>query len=143
MNPESLSPMPGKILVEIVERMGGVSRGGIIIPKIVHNTMAKDTAIGKILKLGEPQTYRVAHERTSFCRGKNQRNLEGQWGFKRPDIGSFVSFPRDVPKAWTWENKRYAIILEQEILFSTESYDGHSHLEIQPHSADVIPRDLD
>ena len=134
--------MPGKILVEIVERMGGLSKGGIIIPEIVHNTMAKDTAIGKILKRGAPQSYRTALDVTSFCRG-DQRRLETEWGFSRPDIGSFVSFPRDVPKAWTWADKRYAIILEQEIIFSTDSYEGHSQIEVQPHAPHIIPRDLD
>jgi len=142
MNPEKLTLMPGKILVEIVERMGGLSKGGIIIPEIVHNTMAKDTAIGKILKRGAPQSYRTALDVTSFCRG-DQRRLETEWGFSRPDIGSFVSFPRDVPKAWTWADKRYAIILEQEIIFSTDSYEGHSQIEVQPHAPHIIPRDLD
>jgi co-chaperonin GroES (HSP10) len=121
-DPETIRPLPGKIVVEIVEKQGGMSPGGLFIPALAEQRQhLKDTAICRILKLGPPGT-------DYFGYNKQTREWELRHGSRpipiRLSVGDHVITPRDVPLVFVWDAKRYAIILQHEILAAVDDWIG-------------------
>ena len=112
-NPDNLKPARGHAIVEITEVLGGL-RAGVFVPAEDH--MRKDTAIVRVLKLGPPSRRRHA------VRFSMQPPLvtpaDHVWpdGYPGIEEGDQIAVPRDVPKAFGWEGKRYAIIDISEVL---------------------------
>lgn len=117
-DPEILNPTPGKLIVQIVEQLGGMTKGGIFIPESVADGHNKDTAYGRVVKLGAPPEVRL-----SFSVKKMDRACDWiPWGKPWPEdyepitVGDVVLFPRDVPIAVVHETGRYAIVQRQELI---------------------------
>jgi co-chaperonin GroES (HSP10) len=143
INPDTIRCMPGKILVKIVEILGGKSKGGILLPESYQDHMGKDTFYGEILQIGPaPQ---LEHYKSGQGPGLDVRpnksgkpwNQETMSQFK---IGDIVIFPRDVPVVFVWEEQRYALCLIHEGIVSIDKEDFRAEdFEVVPWQAPQIP----
>lgn len=113
LDPSTIRPMPGLIVVEIVEVLGGTTRGGLFVPGVVDDHMGKDTVLCRVLRMGGLPTR--AHRKTESG-GFEEVMLDRPWPpeLRGISVGDVVVFPRDVPLAFVWEEKRYAIVMEHE-----------------------------
>lgn len=122
LDPNRVNPMPGLMVVEIIEVLGGMSKGGVFVPGTTMDHMGKDTCAAKVIRKGDPPRER-------FERGSNH-GFEARPCEPWPDayraalVGDVVVLPRDVDKAFVWEGKRYAIVREHEaiVAMSEEDY---------------------
>jgi|GEM_PF-4943729 len=121
MDPTKLKPMPGRMVVEIIEVLGGMTKGGIFVPGDTQSHMGKDTCACKVLSRGDRPTLGYAREDG----GWKQVELSRPW----PDeyrqaisVGCVVIMPRDVELAFTWQDptgwRRYAIVNEHEAILA-------------------------
>lgn len=123
MNPHTIVPLAGKVLVEIVEVLGGKTKGGIHLPEAYQDHMGKDTFYGRVLKVGPPPD--LAHYKSGPGPGWDVRkNTTGTpWPKEVMELfqeGSIIVFPRDVPMVFVWEEKRYALCLVHEAIISID-----------------------
>jgi hypothetical protein len=111
MDPSTVKPTEGKVLVEITEVLGG-QRGHLWLPP--KDDAWKDTAMGRVVSIGP----RPAAWHRQLGSGYDLLPGREPWpaGYPPIEVGQVVVFPRDVPKAWAWEGRRYALILLGEIL---------------------------
>jgi len=133
---ETVHCMEGRLLVEIIEVLGGTTKGGVFIPGTLVDHGGKDTAYGRILQVGP--TPRTKHEsrRGRYTQLFVPNKSGARWcdeimAHFRP--GNVVFFPRDVPKVFQWKDRRYAIILMEECLLSiAEDEFNPTEIEILP-----------
>lgn len=107
--------MPGHIVVEIVEVLGGTTRGGLFVPGVVDDHMGKDTVLCRVLRMGGLPT-RIY--RKTEAGGFEEVMLDRPWPaeLRGISVGDVVLFPRDVPLVFVWEEKRHAIVMEHEAI---------------------------
>ena len=117
LNPQAMVCTPGKVLVCITEVLGGMKKG---VWTVAQDHGRKDTATGVVLKVGDPPHYE--HFVHAGMRSVDVRSCDETWPREYPGIGEgdVVAFPRDVPRVFVWEDKRYAIIHLHEILFRAD-----------------------
>lgn len=126
INPHTLKPMPGKMVVQIVEVLGGETKAGLFIPGTLVDHMGKDTFYGKILSVGPaPALEHYDSPQGIHVRDNGSGNV---WPDEIMDIfkeGDIVVMPRDVPLAFTWQEGRYAVVhLHEAILhIDADSFD--------------------
>lgn len=115
LDPSSLSPMPGHVVVQIVEVLGGTTRAGLFVPGVVDDHMGKDTVLCKVIQLGDlpNRIYRK-----TAAGGFEEVMLDRPWPaeLRGISVGDVVVFPRDVPLVFVWEETRYAIVMEHEAI---------------------------
>ena len=115
LDPATVNPMPGHLVVQIVEVLGGTTRGGLFVPGVVDDHMGKDTVLCQVLRMGAlpTRTYRKAEGG-----GFEEVLLDQPWPaeLRGISVGDVVLFPRDVPLAFVWEEKRYAVVMEHEAI---------------------------
>lgn len=136
LDPSVVKPMPGKVVVEIVEILGGMTKGGVFVPGTLMDHMGKDTFYGKILSVGDAP--RLSHYKSGPGPGWDvQPSASGkQWPAEIMDtfqVGDILVLPRDVPLTFTWESRRFGIVLLHEALLHIpgESFD--------PQAFEVVP----
>jgi len=116
LDPARVHPNRGYLLVEITEKLGGLTKGGIFIPGSIADTDRKDTAMGRILELGPPPELCTRKK----VRGERSDPWVPNPGVAWPDdyepfvVGHYVIFPRDVPLAFFWKEARYALVYRHE-----------------------------
>jgi len=142
LDPSTLSPTPGKAIVEIVEILGGDTKGGLFIPGHIMDHMGKDTFYGKILKVGPPPA--LEHYKSGPGVGWDvQPNANGKvWPQKVMDQfqpGDILVLPRDLPLVFVWDDKRYGIVLIHEalVMIKGDSFDPQA-FEVVPWKPDEI-----
>jgi hypothetical protein len=116
IDPTTLTPARGHAIAEIVEVLGG-ERNGVFVPGEDH--MRKDTAMVQILKMGEPPMS--FHHQPDYTKRPEMKEGSAPWpkGYPGFSEGDVVCIPRDVPKAFAHDGKRYAIILMSDVLFKS------------------------
>lgn len=111
IDPAHLAPTAGKVIVEVLEQLGGLSAGGVWT--LPQKGMAKDTMYGRVLRLGDAPTHRylgmAPHVRESHSTPWPETA-------RQISVGDIVVWPRDVPVAFVHREKRYAICLEHEAI---------------------------
>lgn len=116
LNPETVHPGRGKLLVEITEQLGGLTKGGIFISAALADTDRKDLAMGRVVRMGALPKTKHSDRALRTIRGEFTPNESCQeWKSFPVSVGDLVCFPRDVPLVITWKEKRYAIVLMQEL----------------------------
>lgn len=124
INPDTIAVTPGKLLVQIVEVLGGTRKSGLFVPGESQDHMGKDTFYGKILKIGDPpmlEHYCNAQYGAAYDVRENRTGKT--WCAKAMaqfSEGDILILPRDVPLAFVWEEVRYALVLMHEGLFSMD-----------------------
>ena len=136
LDPITVHPARGKILVQVVEKLEQVTPGGLIVPDMMEERQhLRDTATGRILEIGPPPTPKhvFLKEEKRLAATPNGTGAEWPKTYLDLKVGLFVVFPRDVPVAFTHEDEggitsRYAIVLQDELIcsFDSDSYDGES-----------------
>lgn len=136
LDPSTVRCLPGKCLVEIVEVLGGKTRGGIVIPEAVAGKLNKDTFYGRLLQVGPAP--RTAHYKSGRGPGWDVRpNTSGaEWPSEIMDnfqVGDIIVFPRDVELVFVWEQRRFGIchIHEAIMQIPADSFD--------PDEFEVVP----
>lgn len=133
---EKIHCAEGKLLIEITEVLGGTTKGGVFIPGTLMDHGGKDTAYGRIVKVGPPP--RIKHESRHgrytklFVPNKGGATwCDSIMGNFRP--GNVVFFARDVPKVFQDQGRRYAIVLMEDCLLSVDEDEFDStKIEILP-----------
>lgn len=129
IHPDSVKPMPGNMVVEIVEILGGETKGGLFIPGHLMDHMGKDTFYGRIIRVGDPP--RLEHYKTGRGWDVRHNSSGATWPKEMMDIfteGDIVVLPRDVPLAFVHEETRYAIVHIHEAILhiKADSFDPQS-----------------
>lgn len=119
VDPATIHCMPGKCLVQIVEVLGGTTKGGLHIPEAYADHAGKDTFYGKLLQIGPPP--QIKHFKSGRGPGWDVKpNSSGKiWPPEMMDefkVGDLAVFPRDVPLVVVWQEQRYAICLLHEAI---------------------------
>lgn len=116
LDPSRLRPMPGVMVVQIVEVLGGMTKGGIFVPGGTQDHMGKDTCLVRVLAMGGPPTIQY---RRSKDGGMEEKRVGG-WpeGYRSISEGDVVVVPRDVPFVFVHDEKRYALVFEHEAIVS-------------------------
>jgi co-chaperonin GroES (HSP10) len=139
IDPATVRPMAGKILVQIVEVLGGMTKGGVFVPPQTQDHMGKDTFYGKVLQMGSLPTTRLSKRDE---RGMAQYKACDPWpqDYRVINQGDVVVFPRDVPLAFTWEQDRYALVLEHEAILAIpgDQFDAQG-FQVVPWRPPVLP----
>jgi len=159
IEPSTLRPAKGKILVKVVEKLAQVTPAGLIIPDLMEeNQHLRDTATGKIVAIGPPPTLKhvFLRDENRLAVAPNSNGAEWPLEYLGLELGQYVVFPRDVLVGFTHEGEenagRYAIVLQDELICSFESddYDGESIVPPREEfgapaedADDVIDRDLE
>jgi hypothetical protein len=141
IDPSKVRCTPGKVLVQIVEVLGGTTASGLWKPPQDHG--GKDTFYGKILQVGPPPTLK--HVKTDE-RSSGWDVAENSSGNKWPDqimnefkVGDIGVFPRDVPLVFVHDDKRYGICLIHEAILVLDAEqlknDGFEFVAWQPGEA--------
>ena len=144
LDPTTVQPTPGKILVEIVEVLGGTTKSGLFRPPQADDHMGKDTFYGKILCVGPPPV--LEHHRDPTARGGyHVRDAKSGKAWSEEVMAQFTEgdimiFPRDVPLAFGFEDRRFALVLMHEAMFSVDpaSFDP-TDFEVVPWTAPAVP----
>ena len=142
-DPTKIKPMPGKLVVEITEILGGKTKGGVHLPINYQDHMGKDTFYGKVLRVGPPPA--LAHYKSGPGPGLDVRS--NKHGNVWPDsmmepfkVGNIILFPRDVPLSFVWKGKRYAICYIHEAIISIDKDDfDPKEFQVVPWIPDPIP----
>lgn len=151
IDPQTVNPMPGNAVVEIVEILGGMTKGGVFIPGNAVDHMGKDTAHCKILRVGDAP----ALEHYKSGRGPGWDVRPNANGAKWPDeimnlfqVHDILVMPRDMPMVFIWESRRFAVVhLHEAILhIRGDSFDPQA-FEVVPWTpgsteGEVIPVDM-
>ena len=140
MNPNTIRILPGKLIVEITEVLGGFRKSGVFVPGSTQDHMGKDTFYGKILKVGPPPS--LEHYRDPVMGGGydvRPSKHGADWPKEVMDqfkVGDIIILPRDVPVSFTWEESRYALVLMSDGLLTMdpETFDP-SDFEMVPWKA--------
>lgn len=117
VDPVSVKPMPGKMVVEIVEVIGKTTKSGLWMGNEDH--AGKDTFYGKVLAMGPtPALASIRDEKTGGGLGRQFVDTGSQWpeGYRQISVGDIVVMPRDVPLVFTWEERRFGIVIETEAI---------------------------
>jgi co-chaperonin GroES (HSP10) len=116
IDPDTVRPLAGKLLVHITAQLGGVTKGGIFIPPAVADTGEKDTATGIVLKIGPMPDLR--HDMSSARLRAIPNEMGVVWSPECFPVqeGDLVIFPRDVPLVWVFKDERYGLVLMHEII---------------------------
>ncbi len=130
MDPGTIHPTAGKLLVEIVEVLGG-KRGALYIPPATQDHMGKDTFYGRILEVGPAPA--IQHDRSMETRSTKNGQIWSDDVMAQFTVGDIMIFPRDVPLAFGWEELRYALVLMHEGLFRLDP------TEFDPTEFEVVP----
>jgi len=120
LDPATITAMPGKCVVKMVEVLGGQTKSGLWKPASYAGHMGKDTFYGEFFSIGDPPE--LVHYTSGPGPGSDVKtNKSGEhWSpevmaqFKVGDIGVF---PRDVELVFVWEETRYGICYLHEALF--------------------------
>lgn len=137
MDPAKLRPMAGVMVVEVVEVLGGYTKGGLFIPGTMMDHGGKDTALVQVLRLGDAPIQRVGFK-------------DGEWGYhpcepweaasRNISVGDIVLMPRDVPLVFVWGEKRYALVYEHEAILAMDpSVLAENGFEVVPWKPDEVP----
>ena len=140
IDPRTVRPTAGHLLVELTERMGGTTPTGLVVPVQADDRPGKDTAYGVLIAIGPQPFLKHKSHRTADGRGYMEavpgpvRWPEGWPGFHAGDI---LVFPRDVPMAFMWGERRYALIEMSDVIFAVDEADParslrEQGLEIKP-----------
>lgn len=128
LDPSTVNPLPGILLVQIDEVLGGTTSGGIFITADMADAGGrKDTAHGIVLKKGPlPALRHVTLKEEGpggFKRpGRTRNNTTGQpWSPEAFPVntGDRVYFPRDIPMVFAWNETRYGLVMMDECIFAT------------------------
>ena len=101
-DPETVRPLPNHMLIELLQQLGGKNPGGNLFRPAAHsNVIGADTAWGRVLKVG-PAPF----------------DKRGEPAWPEPVIqpGELVLIPRDVPRVWGFENRRYCLAIQTEAI---------------------------
>ncbi len=115
LDPDTVRPMPGHLVVEIVEVLGGTTRSGLFVPGVVDDHMGKDTCLCRVLRMG-------ALPNRKYKKGPDgdvqEVLLPGPWPveLRGISVGDVVLFPRDMPCVFVWDERRFAIAMEHEAI---------------------------
>lgn len=114
IDPKIVHPTAGKMLVQIVEVLGGMTRGGIFLPGLHQDHAGKDTCLVRVLEKGGPPS--VAYKRGSD--GDVVEKVVGHWPeeYRPISVGDVVVMPRDMPLVFVFEDRRYGIVMEHEAI---------------------------
>jgi len=125
IDPLTIRCQPGFVLVLITEVLGGMKKG---LFHLADDSFEKDTATGKVLQMGPRPSIR--HVRDRGLPTANTTYHSDPWPESYPVLadGDVIVFPRDVPKAFSYQESRYALIKLDEILMSTGGHD----VEVMP-----------
>ena len=132
LDPATVHPTPGHLVVQIVEQLGGTSQGGIFIPESVADRHTKDTAYGRVVRLGSPPCKRLAFSRKPGDRACDWIPTPQPWPEDYEPLveGDVVLFPRDVPRAFVHTSGRYAVLVRHELICVLEG--DTSDFEVVP-----------
>ncbi len=114
-----IRPTRGKMLVEIIEQLGGVTQGGIFLPAAIVDKAGKDTAMVRVLRVGPKPFVRKATPS-----GWIITDVKEPDGFCDYQEGDVALFPRDVPMVFGFQEKRYAIVLQQDGIAQLDGVDS-------------------
>lgn len=132
MDPRTVRPARGKLLIELVQQLGGVTAGGIVLAGHFQDRHGRDTVYGRVLAMGEPPAVGWGRrgrlpdvpDDTPDPGHGCWRERERPWpdGFLTVSVGDVVLAPRDVPLAFAWRDPttgrsgRYALVIVHELI---------------------------
>ena len=113
---------PGRMLVQITEVLGGLKRG-LFHPAEDH--VGKDTFRGVIVQIGPTPCKNHAFSEGVPTGWFEETSGEVPWpeGYAPFSVGDEVILPRDVPKAFSHGESRYAIVEVSEVICRTNGSD--------------------
>lgn len=116
LDPVLLRPMPGIMVVQIVEVLGGMTKGGIFIPGNHQDHMGKDTCLVKVLAKGPAPVVQYRKGES----GGMEEKVVGSWpeSYRTITVGDVVVMPRDMDLVFVFEERRYALVREHEAIVS-------------------------
>lgn len=117
LDPATVRPTPGKLLVQIVEILGGMTPGGIFVPGETQDHAGKDTFFGKVIRRGTAPTVRVDRDPLGAASVTDSSPWPEEYRTRIAE-GDVVVFPRDVPLAFFFGEDRFALVLEHEAILS-------------------------
>jgi len=121
IDPVRVHPLAGLLLVEIDEILGGMTKGGLFAPPdAADGNGRKDTASGKVMKMGPMPAWK--HTTDVHTRpGCTEDNVSGKtWATDLFPVteGDHVTFPRDVPLVFVWNERRYGLVRMDEVIYA-------------------------
>jgi len=122
LDPTRLTCTPGRMLVQITEILGGFKKG---LFRPAENHMGKDTFKGVIVQMG-PRPCKNHEFQNGVPTGLfEERSCSTPWPeeYVPLAVGDEVILPRDVPKAFSHEKSRYAIVEVSEVICRTNGSD--------------------
>jgi len=123
MDPNRITPTAGRMVVKVVEVLGGYLKGGLFMPGVGQDHGGKDTVLVEVLRKGAPpvERYAIAEDgKTWFARPCEPWVREAT---DQISVGDVVRMPRDVPLVFVWEEQRYAIVNEHEAILAMSMED--------------------
>jgi co-chaperonin GroES (HSP10) len=133
LDPSTVVPTAGNVLVELVEVLGGMTMGGIFIPGTTQDHAGKDTFYGRVMKVGGPPQLRHIGHRSETRHNQSGKRWSKEYMDELFSEGDIVVFPRDVPLAFNWKDKRYCLchIDEAIVAINADEFDAQG-FEVVP-----------
>lgn len=116
LDPSRIKPAAGVMVVQIVEVLGGTTKGGLFLPGTMSDHSGKDTCLVRVMKKGDPPRQRFVTNQTD---GRSTVKECKPWESRATDsigVGDVACMPRDVPLVFVWDDCRYALVYEHEAI---------------------------
>ena len=140
MNPDTIRELgAGRVLARVIEKMGGVSRGGIFIPATVQDHGGKDTVMCEVVRVGPAPRRRLRSSIRAGYKYPDWIDADTPWPDDYAPLkeGDVVIAPRDVELAFGFEEERYVILVREELIAVVED----ARVEVVPQARlDYIER---
>lgn len=104
VDPNTIQPTAGHMLVEVVESLGGLKKGSrLYVPETASSHDYKDKAICRVIRVGP-----------------------SPWEDREVPVkeGDMVILPRDIPLMVFWEERRYGLAIVREIIAVIDGWEG-------------------
>lgn len=120
IDPATVNPTAGNVLVKIVEVLGGQTKSGLHIPGGLLDHGGKDTFYGEILSVGPApalEHYRPSERSHLGVRPNSSGKTWSPEMMAEFEPGDILVLPRDVPLVFVWEEQRFGLVhLHEAIL---------------------------
>lgn len=140
IDPSTVQLVAGRVLIHVVEVLGGMTRGGVFVPGSTQDHMGKDTVYGRVVRVGPAPTVRVSRDDRGVASIHQDKSPWPQ-EYRVVHEGHVVLFPRDVELAFVHGEDRYAIVNEHEAILSfgpADQFDRQG-LEVVPWRPGQLP----
>lgn len=148
-DPDTIRPGRGLLLVEIVEKLGGKTDGGIELVGAWQDRHDKDTCYSRVLKVGPKPDFihGVDGDLINVPTGtpdpgvpfwRDGKGVVWPTGFAEVSVGEVVLHPRDMPLTFLWpregssgsEYVRYGLVWLHECIAVLDNFDKGSFRQI-------------